>query len=148
MKATIRRLVRGVRGRLPVDRRPLPPVSDHQLLALLAPVIETSIRMSMESTIEQQVTAPLRETSEGVARNLERIESSCAASSRATRETDLLLDGLVREVVRLQMQVECLQRLVAPHGLEPAGEFRYTEREPLPETIVRSSPLMERVLVG
>ena len=115
---------------------------------MLAPVIETSVRMTIASTFEERLASPLGEAIRGLAHDLERIESLCAASTSAASETDLLLDGLVREVVRLQMRVECLQQLVAPAGSESAVDFRRIDRDPSPETIARSSPMVERVLVG
>jgi hypothetical protein len=148
MKATITRLVRAARSRLVPDQRSILRESEQRLLASLAPLIESSVRLSIASTIEERVAAPLREAKRGVARNLERIDSLCSASTRAASETDLLLDGLVREVVRLQMQVEYLQHLVAPPGSGSADDIRLIDRVPPPETIARAAPAAERVLVG
>jgi hypothetical protein len=131
MKAIVKRLLRAAWRRLAPVRQPILRKYDKHLLALLAPQIETSVKLAIGEMLEERVSAPLRDVSRGAAENLERIGAFCEASTRAGHETDLVLNSLVREVVRLQMQVEYLQQLVSP-----------------PETLDRSSPAVERVLVG
>jgi hypothetical protein len=131
MNAIVKRLFRASWRKLAPVRQPILRKYDRHLLALLTPQIETSVRQTLGDMLDERVSAPLREVSRRSSENLERIGAFCEASTRAGHETDLVLNSLVREVVRLQMQVEYLQQLVSP-----------------PETLDRSAPTVERVLVG
>jgi hypothetical protein len=148
MKATLKRVLRAVWRRLAVFRRPILRKYDDHLRALLVPLIEASVRSPISSAIEERVCAPLLEVSRGAAHNLERIEVCCDVSTHAAHETDLVLNSLVREVVRLQMQVEFLQQLVSSPDPKWSGDFRLGDRVGPPDPLDRSATVAERVLAG
>ena len=82
---------------------------------------------------------------------LERIEDSLAradhAASAMAEEVDMVLNGLSREIFRLQSQVEMLQRLVNDNGREPARHLSIID-EAGDEAPVHRPGTTDRSMVG
>jgi hypothetical protein len=95
------RLKRSLRGLLlPVVRR-----IDGRIRWL----IETTVRPLVVAELEERVTPALHATRADVRASCARTEDLVAYLRRSSQENTLLLDSLVRELVRLQMQVEALE---------------------------------------
>ena len=148
MKAIIKRVLRAAWRRLAPLRRPILRKYDNHLRNLLAPLIEASARSQIASVIEERIRAPLLDVSRGTAHNLGRIEAFIETSARASDETDLVLNSLVREVVRLQMQVEFLQQLVSSPEPKSSGDLCVVDCHGQPDALDQPSMMSERVLVG
>ncbi len=71
--------------------------------------------------VEQRVLPPIRQMIESSNRSMERVENSILATRRSAEtlaeDVDLALESLSREVIRLQGQVEMLQRTIEDTGL-------------------------------
>ena len=128
MKSMFKRMLGAAwRGLGPI-RRPLLRKWDDHLRSVLAPVID--------SAIEERLRPPLEATrwaiGEAIARNNDFRDESVLFhrnSTRVAHETDLALNSLVREVVRLQMQLEHLQQLARAPGPEPSGALSLVEAD-------------------
>lgn len=129
MKAALKRLLRAAWRRLAPFRRPVVRKYDNHMRDLLAPMLESSLRRTVEATlasaIEERLGTPLRAASWAAAHSVGQLD----ALKRSAHETDLVLNSLVREMVRLQMQVEYLQQLVAFPPPEPSVAREPVEHE-------------------
>lgn len=90
-------------------RRPLARRVDARLTHLVA------------FAVEARLMPPLRQMIESSNRSMERLEGSILATRRSAEvlaeDVDVALEGISRELIRLQGQVELLQRTVEATGL-------------------------------
>jgi hypothetical protein len=91
--------------------------------ARVSRLIESTVRPLVVAEIERTIRPTLDATRAEVRGSCERTEDVVAYLRRAAQENTLLLDGLTRELVRVQMQLESLEP-VAPLEDEESGAER------------------------
>jgi hypothetical protein len=89
-------------------RRLLAPLAD-KVDARIGRVVAETVRPLVAAELERGVRPALDATAAAVRDSCARTEDVVAYLRRSAQEDTLLLDSLVRELVRLQMQVERLQ---------------------------------------
>jgi hypothetical protein len=130
MKSSLKRLLRALGRRLKSLLRPLIRKLDGRFCGL----VEATVRPLVVAELELRVRPALESTTEVVRENTDRTVEVVQFLRRSAQENTLLLDSLVRELVRVQMQLETLQDLVAdrvpgPYEGDPAG-LRDPSRDP------------------
>ena len=121
-------------------RRPVMRRVDARVSALVASTVNA--RMMPE------ILHPL-----GVAiARLERIEASIAGADRAAsamvEEVDLVLNGISREVFRLQAQVESLHRMIAREIRDSGAGLSIVDESGDEAPVIRAASASERSRVG
>ena len=85
--------------------------------------LDSRLNHMIAVAIRSQLLPTIQESLDSSSRTLERVERSVGAASRSAEvmaaDIDLMLESVVREVSRLQVQVESLQDLVE-HAVLPA----------------------------
>ncbi len=80
--------------------------------------IDEKLNHMIAVAFEARVLPPIRESLDGSARTLDRLEHTLHAASRQSEllacDVDLLLGGLVREVARLQDQIDAVRDAFGP----------------------------------
>jgi hypothetical protein len=101
MKALLKRSLRNL-------LRPLV----HKVDGRICWLVESTVRPLVVAELEQRVIPTLDATRADVRASCARTEDLVAYLRRSSQQNTLLLDSLVRELVRLQMQVESLEASV------------------------------------
>jgi hypothetical protein len=100
-------------------RRPIGRKVDAKLARVVATTVDAIVR--------EQIQAQLHPWLDAIEQNI--WQGRGQANAHAD-ETNLTLDSLVREIGRLQMQVEVLQQLLSDHSERPGGLSIVGDGEP------------------
>jgi hypothetical protein len=119
MKSSLKRLLRLLRRGLKSVLRPLARKIDGRFIGL----VEAAVRPLVVAELELRVRPALEATTEVVRENFDRTGDVVQYLHRSAQENTLLLDSLVRELVRVQMQLEALRQSIDDRGLDPSGRF-------------------------
>jgi hypothetical protein len=108
MKSMLKRALRALGRRLKPFIRPLVRKVDNRISGL----IEATVRPLIVAENERRIRPALDDTAAIVRAHIDRNEDVITYLRHTTRENTLLLDSLVRELIRVQTQLESLQQLV------------------------------------
>jgi uncharacterized protein YeeX (DUF496 family) len=97
---------------------------------------------TVTTVLERRVRPALDSTTAAVRDNIDRTDDVLQYLRRSAQENTLLLDSLVRELIRVQMQIETLETLVADLGADGSG------RTDLYATISDEDSPAERLMIG
>jgi hypothetical protein len=123
MKSLIKRSLRAAWRALAPLRRPIA----RRVEARLAAFLEATVRPMVVEEIERRVRPSLDATRSVVRENFGRTDDVVQFLRRSAQEDTLLLDSLVRELTRLQLQVEALRQIVDDRDAMSDGDSA-TER--------------------
>jgi transposase len=108
MKSMIKRMLRAAWKGLAPLRRPIA----RRVEARLAAFLEATVRPMVVEELERRVRPPLDATTSVVRENIGRTEDVVQFLRRSAQEDTMLLDSLVRELTRVQIQIEALRQIV------------------------------------
>jgi hypothetical protein len=143
MKSALKRSLRPLGRRLKSLIRPLIRKIDGRFTGL----VEATVLPLVVAELELRVRPALEATTEVVRENIDRTEDVVQFLRRSAQENTLLLDSLVRELVRVQMQLETLQQIVADQGPDPSGRLHRDDPADCYEPI-RDATSAERLMIG
>jgi hypothetical protein len=106
MKSLLKRGIWSLQQRLVSWLRPLVHKLDDRIIRLVA----EAVRPVVVDELERRVRPSLDATQAVVRDSSERTEEIVAYLRRSAQENTLLLDSLVRELVRVQMQLDAIER--------------------------------------
>jgi hypothetical protein len=116
----LKRSLRALWRALAPIRRPIVRKAEARLGAFL----EATVRPLVAEELERRVHPSLDATAAVVRENIGRTEDVVQFLRRSAQENTLLLDSLVRELIRVQLQLEALQQHVHDRGPgDPADPF-------------------------
>jgi hypothetical protein len=144
MKSSMKRLLRALGRRLKSLLRPLIRKVDGRFTGL----VEATVRPLVVAELELRVRPALDATTEVVRENIDRTQDVVQFLRRSAQENTLLLDSLVRELVRVQMQLETLQDLVADQGPDPSSLDEHENDPAAPYAPTRMATSSERLMIG
>ncbi len=94
----------------------------HRIEARISRLVEATVRPLVVAELEHAIRPALDATRAAVRDSCDRTEDVVSYLRQSAQENTLLLDSLVRELVRVQMQLETL---------EPVVPFEESAEEPL-----------------
>jgi hypothetical protein len=137
MRSFLKRSLRALWRALAPLHRPLLRKLDGRFTGL----VEATVRPLVVAELERRIHPALDATTAVVRDHIDRNEDAVQFLRRTAQENTLLLDSLVRELVRVQMQLEALDGSVADRSsrddVDPADPFA-----PIRETTA------ERLMIG
>ena len=114
--------------------------------------IDARISMLVSNTVNSRILPELVPPLGLILERLERIELTLAradgATAAMTEEIDLVLNGLSREIFRLQVQVEALRRIVDQESRHAGPGLSLIAETGEEEAIRRPATAAERSMVG
>lgn len=124
METLLKRSLRALGRALKPILRPLVRKVDGRFSAL----VEATVRPLVVAELERRVRPALEATESTVRESIDRTEEVMQYLRRTAQENTLLLDSLVRELVRVQVQLEALEQLVPDDASDRAN--RHDARDP------------------
>jgi hypothetical protein len=138
MKSLLKRSLRALWRSLAPVHRPLLRKLDGRFSRL----VEAAVRPLVVGEFERRIHPALDATTAVVREHVDRNEDAVEFLRRTAQENTLLLDSLVRELVRVQMQLEALDESVADRSsrddVDPADPF----------APIRETTPAERLMIG
>ena len=126
MKSLVKRSLRAIWRTLSPLHGPLLRKIDNRIIVL----VEATVRPLVVAELEQRVRPGLDATTSVVRENIDRTGDVVDFLRRSAQENTLLLDSLVRELIRVQMQLETLREQVQDNDDDRGDHARIRETSP------------------